>query len=368
MSVPQPSASDRPPSDGPNRGIPPARRRRDPGLHLRAAFSSYWYPALCVLTALALVTLELVRTAQGATRWDWLLHSGAVVFLIALGAARRIPPAVKATVRRLRLVDEHGDPTPAAEQVLGAVQRLQRSYARVGAVVGVVLMGVIWLWARGVSVVASTLFWLELGAAGIAGFVVGGFVAYARLGWVLDELGLHPKVTPSHPDGAAGLRPVGALYLRQALIVSLIGLFAGVWWLLFPFVGYASWRAPYLAIVLICIALEVVALFVPLLAFHRHMVSERIRLLAEADVAVGRLSESPETGWTTDDPMAAERERTWSRWQAIDTMPTWPIDARIRRRFTVSNLAMLLPFALQLVNAPQIVQQASQVLSGWSGP
>ena len=362
MSVPQPPASGRSASPAPD-----ARRPR-PAHRVSAAIGRYWYPSLCLAAGLGLTSFELVRAAQGATHWDWLLHSGAVVFLIALGAARRIPPAVRATVRRLRLVDVVGRPTGAADRVLGALHRLHRRYARMGAALGVLMMAIIWIWARGTSVVASPLFWLELGAAALAGFVVGGFVAYGRLGWILNELGLHPKVTPSHPDGAAGLRPVGALYLRQALIVSLIGVFAGVWWLLIPFVGYASWRTPYLAIVLICLALEVVALFVPLTAFHRHMVAERSRLLVEVDQAVGLLTESPENGWLTDDPAAAERDRTWSRWQAVDTMPTWPIDARIRRRFTVSNLAMLLPFALQIVNAPQVVLQAAQALTAWSGP
>lgn len=322
-----------------------------------------------ILTVAFLVVVEISDGPGPAADWNWLMHTGAIVFLIALAAAREIPPAVPATVRRIRLVDDEGVEGAYADQVLVALEGVHRRYARIGAPVGLVLMAVFWLWARGDQVWGNALFWLELLAAGGAGYVVGGFVAYGRLGNVLDSLRLRPLAVPGHPDGAAGLRPVGAFYLRQAMIVALIGVFAGVWWLLFPYVGaYASWRDPYLGIVLVCVVLEAMALFLPLRTFHLHMRQQRGELLQEADEAAAAVARSDSVIWRTSDDeqraaLEAERQRALDRWQAIDTMPTWPVDLVIRKRFAWSNVAMLVPVVLQIVNAPQILQQISNALT-----
>ncbi len=298
------------------------------------------------------------------------MHTGAIVFLIALAAARRIPPAVPMTVRRIRLVGADGVEGSHTTQVLDALEPIRQRYAKIGIPVGVALMAAFWLWAGGDRIWSNLLFWLELVAAAGAGYVVGGFVAYGRLGHVLDTLELRPVASPGHPDGAAGLRPVGALYLRQALIVALIGVFTGVWWLLFPTIGgYDHWRDPYLGIVLVCVVLEAMALFLPLRSFHRQMERERTRLLDEADEAARRVEQLDVKQWSTTDAeeaarLGAERERALARWQAIDSMPTWPVDLQIRKRFAWSNLAMLVPVALQIINAPQILQQISSALSG----
>ena len=339
------------------------RHRRQDGLR------THWFALTVVLTVAFLVVTEIYRQPASVGELVWLMHTGAVVFLIALSAARRIPPAVPATVRRMRTENQAGVEVNRSDQILANLNVVCRRYARVGVPIGVALMAMFWLWASGDRAFGNVLFWLELVAAAGAGYVVGGFVGYGRLGHILTGMGLCPVATPGHPDGAAGLRPVGALYLREALIVSLIGVFAGVWWLLFPVVGhYRNWSAPYLGIVLTCVVVEFAALFLPLLSFHRQMQDQRSRLLPQADDAARRLEQIDRQESISADPtevarLREERERVLARWEAIDTMPTWPIDARIRKRFAWSNAAMLIPVLLQILNAPQILQQLSSAIA-----
>lgn len=351
----------------------PSGRVDVPGGHVSGPVGwvrGYWFSALVVVTIGFLVVAEISDGPDAAADWNWLMHTGAIVFLVALAAARAIPPAVPLAVRRIRLVDDEGVERAHGDEVLAALELVRRRCARIGAPVGLVLMGMFWLWAGGNRVWGNALFWLELAAAAGAGFIVGGFVAYGRLGHVLNTLGLRALAIPGHPDGAAGLRPVGAFYLRQAMIIALIGVFAGVWWLLFPYVGhYDNWRQPYLGIVLVCVVLEAAALFLPLSSFHRHMQQQRIDLLRVADEAAASIARADELIWRTFDDgeraaLEAERKRALDRWQAIDSMPTWPVDVQIRRRFAWSNVAMLIPVVLQIINAPQILQQITSALAG----
>jgi hypothetical protein len=342
--------------------------RNRPGLLLR----EHWFAVLCAATLVYLVVAEVSRGPHSSRQWDWLMHSGAVVFLLALGAALRVAPAVPGTVQRIRIIDRGGNAGGYAGKVLAVLSHKQRSFGLAGMPVGAAAMAGVWIAARHRVPWDEPLFWLELIAAGGAGYLVGGFIAFGRLGVVIERLQLKPQVIPGHPDGAAGLRPVGALYLRQAMIVAIIGVFAGVWWVLMPMVGYRSWRTPYLAIVLVCLVLEAVSMYLPLAAFHRSMDAQRTQLLVQADPAAreaalleSNLAAQPLSATAAADARAA-RDRINEQWLMIDTMPTWPVDARIRRRFTWNNIAMLIPLLLQIMNAPQLLQQLSRTLSGIS--
>jgi hypothetical protein len=52
------------------------------------------------------------------------------------------------------------------------------------------------------------------------------------------------------------------------------------------------------------------------------------------------------------------------QYQVLENTPTWPIDQSIRRRFTLSNLALLLPFVGYLVGHPTFFQELSGVFKG----
>lgn len=212
------------------------------------------------------------------------------------------------------------------------------------------------------------MFWIEAAAAAIAGAVIGQFVANGQLGLLLAKNGLVVGVTPGHPDGAAGLQPIGKLYLRQATLVAAIGLYAGVWWLIFPEIQrYTSWRDPYLALVVTCLVLEWLAFFVPMHSFHRLMVRERERLLPTADLAASRVVEiEGELGRSADTTQSArleaEKAAAIKRFTDIEEMPSWPLTPRIRRRFGWNNVVIVIPLFLQWVGAPKFATQLNEVI------
>jgi hypothetical protein len=48
------------------------------------------------------------------------------------------------------------------------------------------------------------------------------------------------------------------------------------------------------------------------------------------------------------------------RYEAIEAMPTWPVNARLRRRFTLNNLALLVPVAAQALGGSDQWQELLQ--------
>lgn len=410
----------------------------------------HWFALLCLASALSLVLIEIGDGPNPIEQWDWLKHTGAAAFLIALFFALGVPAQMSQLLDRLPTASSSiaaagvdvADDAVAAHDVRSdsvntaagglrsAMKAQSRTYGYIGAGAGVLLMAIVWFWARsewnwqsgiligiavagllaagflpdgklgstlrgrglppaaaGIGIVLivvvwlsarsewiwrSGLYWIELlGAAG-AGLLVGRFVAYGRLGALLKRQGLVPVVAAGHPDGAAGLLPVGAFYVRQATIVAAIGLFAGIWWLIItndPYFGvrYATWRSPYLVIIGVCLVLEWLTLLAPLGYFHQCMLAERRRLMPEADKRAARAAELERAighaaGEDEAERLIGERDRATERWRMITEMPTWPVDAKLRRNFGWNNVAILVPVVLQWVKAPQILQQLGQLL------
>jgi hypothetical protein len=52
------------------------------------------------------------------------------------------------------------------------------------------------------------------------------------------------------------------------------------------------------------------------------------------------------------------------RYQTLEKTPTWPVDRSIRRRITLQNLGLLLPFAGYLVGHHAFLDKVSGVLTG----
>lgn len=56
--------------------------------------------------------------------------------------------------------------------------------------------------------------------------------------------------------------------------------------------------------------------------------------------------------------------RLAEQYQELENIPTWPVDSSIRRRFTLRNLGLLIPFAGYIVGQMPFWQQLSDVLKG----
>jgi hypothetical protein len=337
----------------------------------------HWFSLSSVLGMSLLLAYQLALWGWRPADWDWLLVTGLGVFLVAYALSRGFPRRVAETVQRLRdrgvIGDARADPADHDAEVAAVVRDIEeraRRYRLVGAPLAAATMALLWIVAFHDVPWRNGALWLNVVLAAVAGGVLGRLVAYGRLGHILIRNGLPPHPQPGHVDNAAGLGPVGDLYLRQATVVAAIGLFAGVWWLL---IGtserYAYWRGPYVAVMLIAVGCEVLAFVAPLWTFHVLMATEHRRLVEDADKTSREIQVLTRERAIRPEPVDRERidaevERLTRRWRDIETMPTWPVDARVRRRFTWNNVIVAVPILLKAISAPSSWRDLADGLAG----
>jgi hypothetical protein len=194
----------------------------------------------------------------------------------------------------------------------------------------------------------------------VAGRYIGRAASFQDLGRLLRQEKIALIVQPGHLDGAAGFKPVGELFFFQAMVLAIPALFLAVWWLIIPAspelnAHYAIWREPYLGLLAIVLLFEVAAFVMPMWSFHQEMANQKTELLKNADELSQRVAtlQAALADATTDqerkqlkDRLADMTERYW----ALEQMPTWPLDVKTRRRFTINNLALVVPLVSQFFN------------------
>ena len=195
---------------------------------------------------------------------------------------------------------------------------------------------------------------MEVCGGFIAGWYLGRMASYGTLGLLLKKSkkeGIALHVKPGYLDGAAGLKPIGDFYFFQAMIAGLPALFLAVWLVLiplWPIAGrYERWKEPYLGLLPIALGFEILAFLVPLWFFHREMQAQKTALLTEADT-LGRnivciqneLTKLQDAQQYTQlkEQLSYMTQRYWE----IERMPTWPVDMKTRRRFTLNNAALII--------------------------
>jgi hypothetical protein len=348
----------------------------------------YGYPVGATVLAVLAVAVQLGWWGLAFAHWDWLLLTGVAVLLLTLPAAWRLPSRVDTAVDRLvnrgALRPEDGGalrpddagaalrPDVAGAALRARLHRRAGRFARIGGVGAPLVLFL--LWPAGVLTV-DVLLVLEMLAAVPVGRFIGRTVAYGMLGRELRGTRAAARVVlePGHPDGAAGLRPLGELYFFQAKLLACIGGFVGIWWLVFPFLEgrYARWREPYLQLFGVVVACELLAFLIPLWWVHQAMADERRELLRAADkeltptiVTLHReILDAPDP-----EQLAFRRDRLAAlqgRYSAVDAMPTWPVDVRIRRRFALNNAALLIPVVTNVIGASGPWQAAADGLQRW---
>jgi hypothetical protein len=332
------------------------------------------------LPVLCLQQIELHRLQQ---RWDVLFVSGWLVVVIGLELVASTPERLHEALQRLR----DRDVLPESVEAGGGVERELERIAHRWSIVGgwcvpvALLVTLPWLLTY---YAASWRSWglgpnggAELVLDVIAGSVVGGWAGrmagYGRLGHVLAKRGLELRVVPGHPDGAGGLRPIGAFYLYQSLMASLPAIFLTAWVLLMLLRGqYRGYLNQYLWLLPVAILAEVLVFVLPMLSVHASMREQRKAFLARAD----RLSRAIETtqarledtGLEGRDAVKRQLTELVERYQTLEKTPTWPVDRSIRRRFTLQNLGLLLPFVGYLVKGdPAFWDRVSDVVKGLGG-
>jgi hypothetical protein len=269
--------------------------------------------------------------------------SAGLTFALALPFALRLPEQTDETIERL-----------ARRQVLvGSSQALRTELARsatiwsqvLGPVTAAVLFAVFGLvWGPGTR---PLLILFSVLAGYFAGRVIGRALAVARIGRRIERGEWMLRVQPGHVDGAAGLEPVGSLYFRHAMILAIPAVWLAIRLVATTF-AMDEWRSVYLGLLVVMVALEIVAFVGPMLSFHRIMIREKRRLLLEADRSserIARLEQArTETAEEADRKAIGEQlEGLRARYLQLEQLPTWPVDAATRKRFTLRNLVLLLP-------------------------
>ena len=330
--------------------------------------------AVALVTGATLLVEWLVR--EGPTSWDWVWISG--MMAVALG----LPPAFRLLGFAGHAIDRLADRGVLTGPAEALDQRTRRQAELLGRLCGPVF-GLAVLAAfltrvvgppptgSGVADVGNHVAEVILGcvAAFFVGRATGSGLAIAMLGRRIDAGPWALQVRPGHVDGAAGLKPVGDLFFRQAMIIAI----PAVWLIIvlgFKTVAVVGadglsalqqvvgtgrgWGPWYFVLLLAAVALEVAAFIVPMVSFHRVMVGQKHELERTADQRSIPLHALEETLPTISDEAArrsAEDQISRMREHSvrIEQMPTWPIDASLRRRFTIRNALLLIPVVANAV-------------------
>jgi hypothetical protein len=317
--------------------------------------------------------------------YDHLMHvlqlSGWLVLLVGLELAGGAPGNLRLTLARLSSRGILG-PSPRVEELRGELERIGPGWTVAsGCVVAVALLltSPPALLAAGTSIgpAASSLALLIVAGA-VAGSWLGRMTGYGRLlGRDLRRKELRLRLIPGHPDGAAGLKPVGDFYLYQSLTASLPAVFLGAWVLLISLggasqllAGYRPYLTQYLLLLPLAMLFEILVFVQPMSSVHAVMKNQKEEeFLPEVD----RLSLAiASTTADIDDQVSADQEaarqqylaRLAEQYPQLENVPTWPVDSSIRRRFTLRNLGLLIPFLGYIVGHMPFWQQVSDALKG----
>lgn len=289
--------------------------------------------------------------------WDVMLITGLLAFIVALSLAQTIPARMAQTLERLEkrgVLQSSDQSLPAFQTKLETRAQL---FAKIGAlVVGLAIVAAFLAAYRSYIVyeIPLTLFELFLGA--VAGYYIGQMIAYGTLGQLItprEKVSI--VVKPGHIDRAAGLKPIGDFYFFQAMIVAIPCLYIAVWWFVIPFFPYyMHWRDPYLGLLAVVIVFEILSFIVPMWAFHLLMQAQKTRCLNEVDELSNKLVDlenrirsTPNLNEIGDLQKQLDIQR--EKCLEIEAMPTWPVDALTRRKFTINNLLLFLPFFSEFI-------------------
>lgn len=326
-------------------------------------------PAGLAFMGLMLALTFVVGERLAIFKWDLFL-SGAILFATGIWIAAGLPAKLENTLDRLvtrgvLLTDaDHLQRFKLSLEAEAAVWAKRSGFlVTIAMVIAFLVAGWSILWQPPEIFTMTSLAQflpltiLEASWGYLVGWYLGYMALYGKLAVLLKQAGIEIKARYGHPDKVAGLEPIGYYYFVQAMVASIPALFLSAWLLINairPNPGYTAWQAAYLGLLPIAIAFEILAFFVPVWLFHREMRDQKKLLLAVADTLSYDIAELK--GKLADLQNMADYEtgkariaEMTGRFQDIETMPTWPVAVGVRRRFALSNLALIAPVIIELL-------------------
>lgn len=259
------------------------------------------------------------------------------------------------------------------EKELGAfkreVQAKTRIFAAAGGIFMFLLVVIFYLASYFTSAKSPALgslvqYPFEAGACFIGGLYMGRTIVHAFVGNLLQRRRFKLTIILGHPDGAAGVTPIGELFLRQAAVMLLPAVYFAIGWAVMTVAKHSDaaifenwkvifdeWASIFLLLFLVIMAVQLAGFLAPMWLFHVDMVKQKREQLVVADRLSSRIAELKTRLADEDDEseMGILKERLsemMARHDEIENLPSWPVGSVVRQRFAMGNLLVSAPVLL----------------------
>lgn len=174
--------------------------------------------------------------------------------------------------------------------------------------------------------------------------------------WALRKiLALDIAVQPMHPDGAAGLRPVGRLSIAVNYFLALILMF---FTLMLVFDPFSREQPLYVVLCAVFYLLAPVLMVLSLSRANKTMTAKKEAEIARLQLTFKHYYSELSKGSRTEiysiknaDGIAS----VYRLYEIVDRMPVWPFDIRNTARFVTSILIPLIIFLWGQISDPSTV-------------
>jgi hypothetical protein len=337
-------------------------------LMTNAGWFKRYYSVLLYLILFLVFLASIITEGSDPHKWDLMLISGVAAFVTGVRLSQTVPG--KLTVILARLVNRGvllTDPEGLKQFEVKLKVRAE-SWGNRGGIICAIAILIAFFLSSGFSKLLLMVF------EGLGGYVAGrqlGWMAcYGTLSLMFQRESLTLKVQPGHLDAAGGLKPIGDFYFLQAIVAAIPAVYLAIWWVIIPLLPhYARWREPYLGLLAIAITFELLAFAVPLWLFHLEMEEQKIQLMKDADKFSRNISDIQvqlTVAQTSQEREQLKEQLTnlTKRYWDIERMPTWPVDAKTLRRFTLNNLALFIPLIGKFTGNSVVWQSLETLVNG----
>jgi len=323
-------------------------------------------PFVVVFILILSVAYDFRFARSDLLKWDFMLISGYIAFLLTLPWLFQIPRQFNTTLKRLITRGIFCSPQNSNELLISQIHKKELLCSRLGAMLLCVVITTAYIviyWKYFTDFQLLKIMEAALGSfcSFLAGKYVGKFVLYTNIISIgLVKKKINVNVLPGHMDGAAGLKPLGEFHFKMALVFLAPIVFLGIWLLIIPnspFVEttkagtvprYQKWEDVFFFLLLLSIGVEVMTFLFPLWTIHKIMLARKNALEDKADrlasdilVLKRKLSES--LSETSRKELYEQQEFKSRTYHDIENMPTWPFGKKILQKFTITNILVLIP-------------------------
>ena len=314
-----------------------------------------WFVGLFALIGYCAYEVVVSLSYCNVWKWDWPTISAFALLLIGIRLAAGIDDQLHYALHRLRVRGVIACSEDELERLNKILALRRRKWAPVwGLSIGlaaVLVFAMSWKWGVTCRPAPFEPLRMALLAAQApmlyaAGAYIGWMVVQGRLARALKALGIRYSVQPGHPDGAAGLRPLGDLFFRQAMFAGRPAAYVAFWLAFLPQYLTGKTKPIFPILLPVFVFIEVAAFVWPMWTFHRVMARQKRSLVTQADAIARRISGvQSELRGLTDPARVKELDARLTLdlklYAELEGLPTWPVSRRIRRRFAVQNLILV---------------------------